>query len=921
MDDILNNCNDEQVEFIKSKLENCCLLGIPGGGKTTTIIKKILYHKYLGEIDKNEFLIISFSRKACHDFIEKGTQYNKKLFSKNNVKTLHSLAGTIINSVDNSNSMSIDIVICKALYHIKQTNTNEIKNIKGLTKLKLMIIDEAQDISLIQYELATSICSKLKIPLILVGDPNQNIYQFQNGSDKYLMEHSNRKYYLKKNYRSTPEIVDLVNGIKPWKNIIPDMISTRQSGSKPVIVSNTMNNILNDFVERLKNYVHDGVNLKDIAIIGPVKKSNQDQYGMYKNIGLQFFVNYFEKNNIKYVKHYNESSLNSDVIPTNTCAIDDHVNLFTIHGSKGLEFKTVFVLNFHTTTYGRNPSEKDYTYFRYLWYVGLSRARDDLIVYVNDTKNIWWELANVPTNKYIVKGNISMNKPFFSDEANRPNSITELLKTKNIFDEKILLDINNILNISFKSYKMSNDVSIIEQSSNEYSSLIGSYVEQLFEYEYSIFHNIEYRYATNIKLFLQNRICISNKFAHTLGNFMRKTMNVINQPININQLNNYKNTFNNDERMLYEEICEKMSIMDKMNNVGLYIETNDKYDNPTEILQIIENINKDYRRSIFYLVLYLYQLEHETGYLWKKKDDMFNDINVPFEIIKEVAQYTNSCLEFQKPTKHKYISDFYGCIDCYDDKNKTIYEIKNIKSVGLIQYLQTIFYNLSLAPNIKNKNRILIYNFYDCMIHEIYFEPKINSFQIILKLSEILKTPIDSLVIVYDLETTGLIQEDIYPEIIDRHFYEINLESVIDTGLVKPNNKISPFITQLTGITNNMLDETGQLSFEFMHKFRKLNVKFNKPIYIAHNGNAFDHKIMCHYNLLNNYDCVFHDSRVILVNYLKLNGINSTGKLTDLYKIIIGHEPLTSHRAECDTMMIVEIFDKLKILDMMYLNS
>ena len=38
------------------------------------------------------------------------------------------------------------------------------------------------------------ICNKLKIPLVLVGDPNQSIYQFQGGSDKFLLNHSNNKY-------------------------------------------------------------------------------------------------------------------------------------------------------------------------------------------------------------------------------------------------------------------------------------------------------------------------------------------------------------------------------------------------------------------------------------------------------------------------------------------------------------------------------------------------------------------------------------------------------------------------------------------------------------------------------------------------------------------------------------------------------
>ena len=40
--------NEEQIDFIQSKLEDSCLLGIPGGGKTASIIGKIIYHYNIG---------------------------------------------------------------------------------------------------------------------------------------------------------------------------------------------------------------------------------------------------------------------------------------------------------------------------------------------------------------------------------------------------------------------------------------------------------------------------------------------------------------------------------------------------------------------------------------------------------------------------------------------------------------------------------------------------------------------------------------------------------------------------------------------------------------------------------------------------------------------------------------------------------
>ncbi len=146
----LEECNKEQINFIKSKLEDSCLIGIPGGGKTTTIIKKILYHINKQELGINDFIIITFSKKACQDFISRGDNLIKNIFSKNNVKTLHSLAGTIINKLDKTKSESIEIVICKALNYITQYKEEELKKIKCLKNLKLIIIDEAQDISEIQ---------------------------------------------------------------------------------------------------------------------------------------------------------------------------------------------------------------------------------------------------------------------------------------------------------------------------------------------------------------------------------------------------------------------------------------------------------------------------------------------------------------------------------------------------------------------------------------------------------------------------------------------------------------------------------------------------------------------------------------------------------------------------------------------------
>lgn len=934
MDLNLDNCNKEQLEFINSEINDCCLIGIPGGGKTTTIIKKILFHINNETLSNKSFLIITFSKKACHDFISRGENITKDIFTKNNVKTLHSLAGTIINKLDKSKSDSIEIVICKALNYINQYSEEELKNIKCLRNLKLIIIDEAQDISELQYNLAKNIADKMKSSLILVGDPNQNIYQFQNGTDKFLLEHSKNKFYLKQNYRSTPEIINLVNSLKPWKNIIPDMIPTKESnGKKPIVYSSSIKSILEHLIETINEYKKEGIDLKDISIIGPVKKSKENQYGKYNNIGLQYFVNYFEENKIPYIKHYTETTNDCEIVNTKTYSKEGHINLYTIHGSKGLEFKKVFLLNFHTSTYGRNPTSRDYNNFRYLWYVGLSRACDDMIIYCDYNKNVWYELAKCNPNLYKFMGKqIKFIEPIFEKNTKRPSSITELLKTKEIFTEEFMLELKELIGFEIEKENIyadefnSNNMNI--DDFDEYSSLYGKYIEQIFEYYYCVKNKKVYILSELTKQFINNRILISNKYKPYLPGFLSKVKKTPMQMLELDFINEIKNDFDEKEKEIYEEICTKVKEK-KLETFSIYIPNELVYDNPEEILNIVYNIDNkiDINFNLYLLILYFYQYDHEAKYLWKQKDSIYEKIksaNITIEnIIKYIDTLENVDLEFQIPLQSKYINDFSGIIDCYDNQNREILEFKFVKNVSLIHHLQVFFYNLIKNNSIDKFEKMYIINFYEGYRFKINIinKEKINTFDILLKLSKILNTKIKNLVIMYDLETTGLIDEekDIYPEIIDRYFYEINLNCVIDKGFVKSTNKLPEVIVKLTNITDDILKNEGIKQDDFYNNFIELNTNFEDPTYLAHNGNHFDHKIMCYYKLLS-YDKVkFLDTRQIIINFTKNHNKEAKGKLTEMYKVIMGKEPLIAHRAEADVKLVIDILNKLDIKNKMKL--
>ena len=68
---------------------------------------------------------------------------------------------------------------------------------------------------------------------------------------------------------------------------------------------------------------------------------------------LSIFINNLKIKGIKYTKHYNDGDSEGHDIDKDINIEDNYINILTIHGSKGLEFDTVFLLNFHHNTYGQ----------------------------------------------------------------------------------------------------------------------------------------------------------------------------------------------------------------------------------------------------------------------------------------------------------------------------------------------------------------------------------------------------------------------------------------------------------------------------------------------------------------------------------------------------------------------------------------
>lgn len=115
---------------------------------------------------------------------------------------------------------------------------NEAVKIKWQQRLEYIMIDEFQDIDELQYKLMSVLCGYHK-NLFIVGDLDQTIYTWRGANVRYLLDFdkifpSVKTIMMMQNYRSTPQIVSVVNDLidknkfRIKKNLMPTIADGRK---------------------------------------------------------------------------------------------------------------------------------------------------------------------------------------------------------------------------------------------------------------------------------------------------------------------------------------------------------------------------------------------------------------------------------------------------------------------------------------------------------------------------------------------------------------------------------------------------------------------------------------------------------------------------------------------------------------------
>ena len=207
---------------------------------------------------------------------------------------------------------------------------------------KLVVIDEAQDYTLLQYKIIKTLFKNANFTIL--GDINQTINPYYKYDNLNILEdiftNSTKYIELNKTYRSSKEIIEYSNKILNLNHAC----AVRRDNNIPVRVYESVN--YEKIIESI-NYLKEKYN--KVAII---TKSIDEANEIYKNIS--------------------DKIDNISVVDIDTENYNKNLLIIPAYAAKGLEFDSVIIIN---------NFEKD----KYLYYVAVTRSQHELIIF-NSTK-------------------------------------------------------------------------------------------------------------------------------------------------------------------------------------------------------------------------------------------------------------------------------------------------------------------------------------------------------------------------------------------------------------------------------------------------------------------------------------------------------------------------------------------------------
>ena len=492
----LPNPTNEQINIINSLDYNIIIDSVAGSGKTTTNL-------YIAQnnINKN-ILLLTYNSKLKLETKEKIKKYN---INNLNVFSYHSFC---VKYYDNNNGYTDKLIINIINNNIKcKLNFN----------YDLIILDEAQDISPLYYKLIYKIYNDNSIKnvnIILLGDINQSIYDFNQSDERYILyadklfNYNNtnlwKKFNLSTSFRITHEMSLFINNCMLNNSRIN---STKITLNKPrYIICNSFNKNNSQTLKEVEYYLNLGYKPQDFFILAPslsVKGDNKSPVKILENnIKLKY------KNINIYVPTNDDEKLDNTIL-------ENKMVFSTFHQSKGLERPVIIIFNFDNSYFKYYKKDKNPNICPNELYVATTRGSERLSL-IHHYENDYLSFLNINNiekftifNKYKNIENVEKNK----EENNI--SVTDLCKHLPLEITLKCLTYLNIIKINKKDNFIDIPIKIEEEHGSESISeitgiAIPSYFEYLLKNNNSIYNNLEIEIKKNNKLLkdIQNNLNI-----------------------------------------------------------------------------------------------------------------------------------------------------------------------------------------------------------------------------------------------------------------------------------------------------------------------------------------------------------------------------------------------------------------------------
>ncbi len=209
--EIFVSLSQEQLAVIQDNKSQHILVGAgPGSGKTKVLVHKVAALLLMEDIKPEQFLMLTFSRPAATEFKERLHHLIGNAAYHIDIYTYHGFAFQLLGRVGD---------LAKSVNVIEQATISLANDEIPADRVKcksVIVVDEYQDINQKEYDFLDKIIALAdEVRVIVVGDDDQNIYEFKGASVTYMRNFIQQRqatpYLFSKNYRAAFNLVSFSN--------------------------------------------------------------------------------------------------------------------------------------------------------------------------------------------------------------------------------------------------------------------------------------------------------------------------------------------------------------------------------------------------------------------------------------------------------------------------------------------------------------------------------------------------------------------------------------------------------------------------------------------------------------------------------------------------------------------------------------